>query len=124
MILCGNKIDLNEERYLYYYIVWQVSVKEALSYAEHENIFYFEISAKTGENITKLIYTSVAELPFFEQFKVSHEDVQIFNELENENSEKNTGSSGANNLSILDSSRGTIHINRSEIVEKKRDCKC
>ena len=99
-----------------------MSVKEALSYAERENIFYYEISAKTGENMKKLIYTSVAELPFFEQFKYTIEDIQILNELEIENSENNSGSS--NNLSILDSSRGTIQINRSEIVEKKRDCKC
>lgn len=68
----------------------------------------------------KLIYTSVAELPFFEQFKSNNEDIDIFNELEYENSEKGVD----NNLSIIDSSRGTIQINRSEIVEKKKVCKC
>jgi hypothetical protein len=70
----------------------------------------------------KLIYNSVAELPFFEQFKVgNNEDLLILEELENENSEKNVN---GNNVSFLDSSRGSIQINRSEIVQKKRDCKC
>jgi hypothetical protein len=101
-----------------------VQIKDAISFAEKENIFYFEISAKTGENMKKMIYSSIAELPFFEQYKTPGDEDQILNQLEFENSERNSGVSG-NNLSILDSSRGNIQINRSEITEKKKpECKC
>lgn len=83
------------------------------------------MSAKTGENLKKMIYTSIAELPFFDQYKIGGDDdlqLQILNELEMENSENKAGGT---NLSILDSSRGNIQINRSEFISKNDNkCKC
>lgn len=72
-----------------------------------------------------MIYNSIAELPYFEQYKPCIEEV--INELELENSYRaDNGTFHSNNISILDSSRGSIQINRSEITKKKtkEGCKC
>ena len=42
IILCGNKIDLADNR--------MISEEEAISWAEENNVKYFETSAKTNEN--------------------------------------------------------------------------
>ncbi len=87
--------------------------------AQKENLSMFEISAKTGENMKNMVYSSVACLPFFESFQL--ELSQIVAELE----VQNTSREGKNNLSIIDSSRGSIQIVRSEIVNRKDPCsKC
>jgi hypothetical protein len=33
-----------------------------------ENLLFFEISAKTNQNVKILFYSVIAELPYFEQF--------------------------------------------------------
>lgn len=48
--------------------------------AEKEGLKYFEISAKTGENISKMIYSAIADLSFFEQFDIKDKN-HIINEL-------------------------------------------
>jgi hypothetical protein len=32
---------------------------------------FFEISAKTGENVRKMFYSVIAELPFFEEYNTN-----------------------------------------------------
>jgi hypothetical protein len=64
------------------------------------------------------IYLSIANLSFFDQYDIKPED--LLSEIEKENGDKES----KNNLSILDSSRGTIQIHRSEITPKKELCKC
>ena len=44
LVLVGNKSDFQDQR--------QVSVREAQDYAESRQIMYFELSARTGNNIT------------------------------------------------------------------------
>ena len=78
MILCGNKIDLPRE----------VSANEAKNLAEKNNMFYFETSAKTGDGINHMIYSCIALLPFFEQFKIENNDALI-QELMKTNSDSN-----------------------------------
>jgi len=53
---------------------------DAQKLAEKEGIKYFEISAKTGEGISKMIYSSIAELSFFDQLYIKDKN-QIINEL-------------------------------------------
>jgi len=90
-----------------------------MHFAQKENLSLFEISAKTGDNMRNMFYSSVAVLPFFEPFNSTLE--QIVKELELENSEKDA----KNNLSIIDSSRGSIQIHRSEITSRRDPCtKC
>ena len=42
-ILIGNKLDLEEKR--------EVSIDEAKKFADENSMLYFEVSAKTGENV-------------------------------------------------------------------------
>jgi len=59
-----------------------VTTIEAEKLAEKEGLKYFEISAKTGENISKMIYSAIADLSFFEQFEIKDKN-QIIYELGN-----------------------------------------
>jgi hypothetical protein len=104
---------------IFLFIIRKVTIKEAMQFANKEGLSLFEISAKTGENMKNMFYSSVAVLPFFEGYNINME--QIVKEMEVENSEKD----GKNNLSIIDSSRGSIQIHRSEITSRRDPCtKC
>ncbi len=58
----------------------KISTAEAQKVADKEGLKYFEISAKTGDNISKMIYSAIADLSFFEQFDVIDKN-SIINEL-------------------------------------------
>ena len=58
MIICGNKIDLVDSR--------QVKKEEGEEFAKKNNLVFFEVSAKTNENMNYMLYRSIAELPYFE----------------------------------------------------------
>lgn len=55
---------------------------EAEKLANKEGLLFFEISAKTNENIKKSFYSSIAELPFFEQINIGNKQ-KLINELGN-----------------------------------------
>ena len=81
IILCGNKTDLQRK----------VTTKEGKDLANKEGMMFFEASAKTGENINRMMYSCIAELPFFEQFQVSNKE-QLIKELEGGNNKKEQNS--------------------------------
>ena len=74
IVLCGNKIDLER----------QVTTQEGKNLANKEQMMFFEASAKNGENVNKMMYSSIAELPFFEQFQFTNKD-DLIKELEGGN---------------------------------------
>jgi hypothetical protein len=49
--------------------------EEAEKFAQKNKILNFEVSAKTGQNINRMIYYSISNLPFFNQFKVGLEEL-------------------------------------------------
>ena len=116
LVLCGNKTDLNRE----------VSAKDGQILAEKNNMKFFETSAKNGHNINLMMYTAIAELPFFSQFDVDKET--LIKELEAING-KNVQNSiydvvkdkNDNNLKVTgqDTIGATVIIPR-----KKRACVC
>ena len=73
IILCGNKTDLNRK----------VTTEEGKILANKESLKFFEVSAKNGENANKMMYSSIAELPFFEQFELNKEE--LIRDLEGNN---------------------------------------
>ena len=81
IILCGNKTDLQRK----------VTTKEGRDLANKEQMMFFEVSAKTGENVNKMMYSCIAELQFFEQFQIDNKD-QLIKELEGGNNKKEQNS--------------------------------
>ena len=81
MVLCGNKIDLER----------RVTTEEGKNLANKEQMLFFEVSAKNGENINKMMYSCIAELPFFEQFQFENKE-QLIKELEGGNNKKEQNS--------------------------------
>jgi Ras-related protein Rab-6A len=114
MILCGNKLDLGDT-------MRQVHLADVEKLASQENMLYFEISAKTGENMKKMIFGSISSLPFFQQYKLSNDE--LLKELEGENCD--SARSNNKDSSFLDSSRTGISIKGNEIYLKNSNkCKC
>jgi GTPase SAR1 family protein len=74
LILCGNKIDLDRK----------VSIEEGKKLAVKEKMVFYEVSARTGENVNKMMYSCIAELPFFEQYQTGTKE-SLINELEANN---------------------------------------
>lgn len=93
---------------------------------------YFEVSAKTQENIKKMVYTSVAELPIFDQYKTNHKlDISnLIQELEQQNEAKLNMSSSVNDTSVRanDLKLSYDNIEAKKNVEKsldyKKKCNC
>ena len=81
IVLCGNKTDLERK----------VTSQEAQILATKEKMLFFEVSAKNGENVNKMMYSSIAELPFFEQFQAGNKD-DLVKELEGGNYKKSQNS--------------------------------
>lgn len=81
MILCGNKTDLER----------RVTTQEGKNLANKEQMMFFEVSAKNGENVNKMMFSCIAELPFFEQFQIENKE-QLIKELEGGNNKKEQNS--------------------------------
>ena len=111
IILCGNKIDLTRE----------VEKIEGEQFAQKEGMKFFEVSAKTNENIKLMFYTVIANLPTFAEESKNKES--LIKELQEENGVVNIqeGSNMPNN------NQGNININgktKSVIQKKKNGCGC
>lgn len=81
MVLCGNKTDLERK----------VTTQEGKQLANGEQMLFFEVSAKNGENVNRMMYSCIAELPFFEQFQIGNKE-QLIKELEGGNNKKEQNS--------------------------------
>jgi len=117
LVLCGNKIDLNNI---------EVKKEEAESLAQKEGISFFEVSAKTGENIKNMFYNVVAELPTFAENKDNKE--KIVKELMQENDVENAAGgimpnnpvqAPDKNLNVDGEQKPAIQLNK-----KKKGCGC
>lgn len=59
LVLCGNKIDLQEER--------KVSTLQGEEVAKKEGMVFCETSAKSGDGVSYMVYSCVARLALVEQ---------------------------------------------------------
>ena len=78
LVLCGNKIDLENR---------EVKKEEGEELAKKEGISFFEVSAKTDENIKDMFYSVVADLPTFSESNTNKES--LVKELMEENGVEN-----------------------------------
>ena len=81
IVLCGNKTNLPRK----------VTIQEGKNLANKEQMIFFKISAKNGENINKMMYSFIGELTFFEQFQIDNKE-QLIKELEGGNNKKEQNS--------------------------------
>lgn len=108
----------------------KVSFDEANEFAKKMNCLFFEVSAKTEENVKKMLYTSIIELPMFDKYRNSKVE-DLIEELENSNNINNLlNDSKLNNSGMLESSRNNnneLNINSDrdmKITKKREKCKC
>jgi hypothetical protein len=55
----------------------QVPAADAEKLAKKEGLLFFEVCAKTNQNILQMFYSAVVELPFFEQFEINNKQALI-----------------------------------------------
>ena len=122
LVLCGNKIDMPR----------QVSTNEGKLLAQKENLFFYETSAKSGEGVHNMMFTCVAKLPFFDQFKIDNKDQLIKDLIEGNGSDINNGRKAPNkdiaqNINDENSSNYVLSKEKSNIdnkEENKKKCGC
>ena len=107
LVLCGNKIDLPR----------QVSTNEGKNLAQKENMIFFETSAKSGDGVNIMMYTCIAKLPFFEQFKIEDKEKLVKELCDNNSSKNNEGK--VYGVDIDKQYEFTSEDNTSNIVLKK-----
>ena len=122
IVLCGNKTDLDRK----------VTTEEGRILANKESLLFFEVSAKNGENVNKMMYSSISELPFFEQFQVNKEelikDLELGNHKKELNSiydiEKDQNNNKKNETKVNIQNETPNNENRIIIVQHKKKNKC
>ena len=114
IILCGNKTDLTSR---------EVQTSEGEQFAQKEGIPFFEVCAKTNENIKFMFYKAVADLPSFAEGSTNKES--LIKELQEENGVENV-QEGTNVKNPTPSpGMGNIQVDgKTKIVEKKRKNGC
>ena len=114
LVLCGNKNDLER----------QVNYKEGFELAQKNGMLFFETSAKNRNNIDLMMFTTIAQLPFFSQFQIDKDE--LIKELQTLNSnfgniieEKNE------DLQIKeDDNNNNAQPTKILIRKKKKNCAC
>ena len=113
IILCGNKIDLTTR---------EVQKNEGEKFAQKEGIPFFEVSAKTNDNIKLMFYTAIVDLPTFAEGATNKEN--LIKELQEENGVENV-QEGTNVNKKQPEPQDTIVVNgKPQTVQKKKNKKC
>ncbi len=118
LVLCGNKTDLSDR---------QVKKEEGETLAQKEGIQFFEVSAKTDDNIKNMFYNVVVELPTFAENNANKE--VLIKELMQENGVENVAE-GIQPNELKQAPATKINVDGKEkIVEqpdskKKKKCGC
>ena len=141
MVICGNKIDLNNNR-----VITDDMANELKNKYMDMDILHFEVSAKNNSNMNDMFYEVVANLPIFDEYtdkKKLMEELKKENKTEEKENDKNDNFIKVYNkkgeLEISDKNKKTkndendnknnqIHYNksstldyRSEVYMGKRD---
>ena len=117
LVLCGNKTD-KEKR--------EVTKEDGEALAQKEGISFFEVSAKTGDNIKNMFYNVVVELPTFAENSANKE--AIIKELMQENGVENVaGGIMPNNQAQAPEKNIVVDGEKKPVVQpnqKKNGCGC
>ena len=118
LVLCGNKIDLSNR---------EVKKEEGEALAQKEGIAFFEVSAKTDENIKNMFYNVVVELPTFAESNTNKEN--LIKELMQENGVENVAEGIQPNIQAQAPAQNINVDGKEKPVEqnnnqKKKKCGC
>ena len=96
--------------------------------ADKEKMIFFETSAKNASGVNNMMYTCIAQLPFFEQFQVNKE--KLIQDLANNNSKNTEGGifeidveKNNNNINNADNSSNIV-LTKKNIEPEKKGCGC
>ena len=114
LVLCGNKNDLER----------QVNYKEGFELAQKNGMLFFETSAKNRNNIDLMMFTTIAQLPFFSQFQIDKDE--LIKELQTLNSKfGNIIEEKNEDLQIKeDDNNNNSQPTKILIRKKKKNCAC
>ena len=96
--------------------------------ADKEKMIFFETSAKAATGVSQMMYTCIAQLPFFESFQVEKET--LIQELTNINNNKTEAGIfeidvEKNNNSVVNAQNASnIVLNKNNIDDEKKNCTC
>ena len=95
--------------------------------ADKENMIFFETSAKNASGVSNMMYSCIAQLPFFEQFQVEKE--KLIEDLANNNSKNTEGGIfeidvEKNNNGVNAENSSNIVLNKKNLEERKKGCAC
>jgi Ras-related protein Rab-6A len=114
IVLCGNKIDLENR---------EVKKEEGEELARKEGIPFFEVSAKTDENIKNMFYNSIADLPIFVENNANKEN--LVKELLQENTgEVIESGNEMNQAPPAPITKGATTLQTTNNTTKKKGCHC
>ena len=118
LVLCGNKLDLSNR---------EVKKEEGEELAKKEGIAFFEVSAKTNENIKNMFYNVVVELPTFAESNTNKEN--LIKELMQENGVENVAEGIQPNIQAQAPAQNINVDGKEKPVEqnnnqKKKKCGC
>ena len=114
LVLCGNKIDLTTR---------EVQRTEGEQFAKKEGISFFEVSAKTNQNVKLMFYTAVSDLPTFSEGATNKEN--LIKELQEENGVENVPE-GNNSKEQVPMQEKTMNVDgkNQPVKKKKKGCGC
>jgi len=125
IIICANKIDLENDR--------KITKEEIENFATDQKCLFFEISAKSQENIKHMLYSSIVELPMFSKIKQNYPNKEnLMRELEEQNEEKvgnntlndSTFRNPGNDLRISFATESNNDRSTREVKLEKKKCDC
>ena len=95
--------------------------------ADKEKMIFFETSAKNASGVNNMMYTCIAQLPFFDQFQVNKEN--LIQELANNNNKNTEGGIfeidvEKNNNTNNQENSSNIVLNKKNIEPEKKGCGC
>lgn len=113
IVLCGNKTDLTTR---------EVEKSEGKKFAEKEGFPFFEVSAKTNDNIKFMFYSVVADLPTFAEGAQNKDN--LIKELQQENNVENIQE--GTNIPKLKSETDKMKVDGKirQVKQKKKGCGC
>ncbi len=113
LVLCGNKNDLER----------QINYKDGYELAQKNGMFFFETSAKKNTNINLMLFTAIAELPFFSQFEIDKEN--LIKELQSMNCKGgNVVEEKNEDLKMKDDDNQANKPTKIIIKRRKNNCAC